>query len=354
MIKKTQDFLVKQKTTVKEVMRYCSKTGQKQVFVVDKAGCLVGAISDGDIRRWILKGGSLDETVGKVCNQAPTTITSNYDLEEVKELLLKEKIEAIPVIDDQRRILEILTWDMVFAGKVERHREPLNIPVVIMAGGKGTRLDPFTRILPKPLIPIGDKPVLQIIMDKFAEYEVKEFFLSVNHKAKMIRSYFEDNDAKYRIHYIEEDTPMGTAGSLVLLKGRIKGTFLVANCDVIIDIDYNEVVKFHKDHGYDMTVIVSCKRYIIPYGVCEVQGNGVLKSVREKPEYDFLVNTGMYVMEPKVLELIPAQKVMDANELIDKLKKKGFSVGVFPIDEKSWIDVGQWEEYQKAVKILGG
>ncbi|MBF0570616.1 MAG: nucleotidyltransferase family protein [Candidatus Omnitrophica bacterium] len=354
MRKAGKDFFITKKLTVKEAMLRMSQIAEKQLFVIDEKKKLFGALSDGDIRKWILKGGHLREKVEHVCNHQPRFVKKNYDIDLVRKLMLKLKITAIPVLAEDSSVDEVLTWERVFAGEVKRHINKINVPVVIMAGGKGTRLDPFTRILPKPLIPIGEKPILQIIMDKFVEQGGRKFFLSINHKARMVKSYFEEYGAGYRICYIEENRPLGTVGSLRLLKGRIKGVFLVTNCDTIINIDYNEIVKFHKDNGYDMTLVVSCKRYVIPYGVCEVHSGGLLKSINEKPEHDYLVNTGMYVMSSRIFDFIPVGKVMHINELIAKIKNKGMSVGLFPIDEKAWIDIGQWDEYHRAVRQLGG
>ncbi len=343
-------FLIGYKGTIKDAMRRMTDIGEKQLFVVDEKNRLFGALSDGDVRQWILKNKHLTACIKEVCNRHPCSVRENYDIDSVRKKMLSLRIEAIPVVASDGTVCTVLSWEEVFAGKVKKRRERLDVQIIIMAGGKGTRLDPFTRVLPKPLIPIGEKPILQIIMDKFVEHGVKEFYLSVNHKARMIKSYFEEFNGGYKIHYVEENKPLGTIGSLRLIKNKIKGPFFVTNCDTIINTDLNDIIKSHSENKYDMTVVVSCKRYIIPYGICIVESGGVLNSIQEKPEHDILVSTGMYVMNPKIIDLIPEHKPMGANELIEKAKKNGLNIGVFPISEKSWIDVGQWEEYQKAVK----
>ncbi len=189
-------------------------------------------------------------------------------------------------------------------------------------------------------------------MDKFSEYGIKDFYLSVNHKAKMIKSYFEEEPGKYNLHYIEEKVPLGTAGSLVLIKKYVNRDFIVTNCDIIIDGNYAEIVKCHRMCAFDMTLVVSCKRYVIPYGVCSIQNGGILRSIKEKPEYDLLVNTGMYIINRELLSLIPRNKQFDIPELITKAKAANFKIGVFPLPEKSWVDIGQWEEYRLALKQL--
>jgi NDP-sugar pyrophosphorylase family protein len=288
----------------------------------------------------------------KVCNNNPKSVNENYRLDEVKHLMVTLLIECIPVVKDDKQISEVLTWEQVFVDKHPIQKGQLDLPVVVMAGGKGTRLDPFTRVLPKPLIPINDKPIIEIIMDKFGEYGVKEFYLSVNHKSRMIRSYFEEVNDRYTINYIEEEEPLGTAGSLRSLVDRINDSVLVVNCDTIIESDYNELVKFHNDKGNDLTLVVSLKHYVIPFGVCEIENGGELKEIKEKPESDLLVNTGMYVIRKRALKIIPENQFFNITDLIEKCKKQGHKVGVFPISDKCWIDIGHWDEYQNAIEKM--
>lgn len=346
-------FLIRSDFTVKQAMKRMTEIGQKVLFVVDDKKALFGALSDGDIRKWILAGGSIKESIKKIYNKKPKYVSADFKISEARKMMLDFLIECVPVLDAGEKVINILTWENVFSQNKPKRPSALDIQVVIMAGGRGTRLDPFTRILPKALIPIGDKPIIEIIMDRFCEYGIKEFFVTVNHKSKMIKSYFEDtgND-KYNIQYIEETRPLGTAGSLKYLKGRIKEPFLITNCDTIVDMDYGEIVNFHKENNDDMTLVVSYKHHVIPYGVCEIENGGMLKSINEKPEYDFLVNTGIYIMNRKVLDLIPANTVFNMNDVIELAQKKGCKIGAFPINDRSWIDIGQWEEYHKAIEEL--
>ncbi len=348
-MKSENSFLINYQRSIKQAMRQLSDLGEKDLFVIDEKGMLLGSLSDGDIRKWILKEGSLDASVEAICNKKHQCVDISFDPQAVKDIMLSYKIECVPVVDENRHVVKVLTWDEIFAGKVERILEQLNVPVVIMAGGKGSRLDPFTRILPKSLIPVGDKPVIEVIMDKFAQHGINDFYISVNHKARMIKSYFEDANNKYKISYVEEDKPLGTAGSLRMLQGRLTEPFIVTNCDVLINVDYAQLVRFHQEEGYDLTLVVSCRHYVIPYGVCEISDGGSLKHIKEKPELDFLINTGMYVVNNAILSLLPEGEVFNFNELILKAKAAGFRIGVFPVNEKSWMDVGQWEEYNKTV-----
>lgn len=348
----TNSFLITKDLSVKQVMKRMTDIGQRVLFVVDDKKRLKGSLSDGDVRKWILSGGNLNEKVFKVCNRKPKFVKEKYHIEDIKQTMLDLVIESVPVVKDDNGVVKILTWEHVFADKVPKQKKPLDIQIIIMAGGKGARLEPFTKILPKPLIPIGDKPIIEIIMDKFGEYGIKDFFISINHKSRMIKSYFEETNDKYSIHYIEENKPLGTAGCLRFLRNKVKESFLIANCDIIIEANYTEIVKFHKDNDYDMTLVVSCRHYVIPYGVCEIENGGILKYINEKPEYDFLVNTGMYVMKRGLLDLIPRNQSFNFDKLISKAKDKGYKIGVFPISESSWIDIGQWKEYHKTLEKM--
>ena len=349
MKKSIADYLTTPDVSVKEAMRQMNRVGEKILFVVDGERILLGALTDGDIRRWILKDGSLQTSIEQIFNRKPISHKLHYDPKEVSKIMLDNKLTGIPLIDDKNQVEKILLWEDVFRDGEKVERAKLDIPVVIMAGGRGSRLEPFTRVLPKPLIPIGGKVIIEIILDQFEPYGVNEFFVSVNHKSKMIKSYFEEMNSDRTISYIEEEEPLGTAGGLKFLKDKVKDIFLVSNCDIIIDCDYNEVVEFHRKHEYDMTIVGSFRHFVIPYGICEIGNGGLLTGMTEKPEYDFLVNTGMYILDKKTLDVIPPNQKYHVTDLINDLKKKNGRIGVFPINEKAWVDIGQWEEYRKAV-----
>ncbi|MGE5328831.1 MAG: nucleotidyltransferase family protein [Deltaproteobacteria bacterium] len=346
------DLLVHKEISVKQAMNIMDKTSHRLLFVVDKKNKLLGSITDGDIRRWIIKDGQLNESIEKVYNPKPTFFEEKVDMEEVKSTMLTAKIQGIPVVNRNKVIINILFWDDVFTEKFEIKKTKLNVPVVIMAGGKGTRLDPFTRILPKPLIPVGDKAILEIIIDNFTKYHIKKFHVIVNYKGEMIKSYFDNIKKDYKIKYIWEEKPLGTAGGLKLLPEFDEENFFLSNCDVIIKTEYDSILEFHKNSNNDLTIVASMQYYQVPYGVLSINNGGNLVEIKEKPEYNFLVNTGMYAIKTKIIKEIPEDKFFDMNELINLLKDKGYKIGVYPISRKSWVDIGQWAEYHNAVKDM--
>jgi NDP-sugar pyrophosphorylase family protein len=236
---------------------------------------------------------------------------------------------------------------------IKKLRKALNVPVVINAGGKGTRLEPFTKILPKPLIPVGDKPIIQAIMDRFFEFGFDTFYIILNYKGEMIKSYFDNVDLEYTIKYINEPDFLGTAGGLKYLPADFPEYFIFSNCDIIVGTDYASVIKTHLQSNSILTIIGSFQRYTIPYGVLKFSKDGFLDSISEKPEYDFTVNTGIYVLNTEVIDLIPKDKFFHITDLITMLVLSGNKIGVYPVSENSYLDIGQWDEYKKNIGLLG-
>ncbi len=349
---KVRKMFVEEDLSVKEAMRKMSEIGEKILFVVNNQKKLLGTVTDGDIRRWVLAEGALTEEIKKVYNPKPFYVDKGSDVKEAKEIMLKEKLGGLPVLDEDKVVDDVLLWDRVWGANGGEIKNKIDIPVLIMAGGKGTRLDPFTKVLPKPLIPIGEKTIIEIILDKFKQYGTKEYYISINHKSRMMRAFFEEVNTGFSIHFVEEKKPLGTAGSLKLLEGKIKKSLIVSNCDIIIDADYNDIVDFHYAKKNDITIVGSFRHFTVPYGICQIEEGGNLVSMQEKPEYDLLVNTGMYVINKSVFKFVKKNKYLNMTSLIDIVKDQGGKVGVFPIDEKSWIDVGQWEDYHRAIRAF--
>ena len=219
-----------------------------------------------------------------------------------------------------------------------------------MAGGRGSRLEPFTKILPKPLIPLNDKAIIEHIIAKFTLYGSNSIYLTLNYKSKLIKAFFDDLQKDYTVNYVDEEVALGTAGSLKLLEGIIDSNFFISNCDVLVDIDLSDFYEVHNENNNLITVVVSTMKHVLPYGSCDLNTDGSLKGIIEKPETNHLVNTGFYIMNSKVLKYIPKNKSYDMPELIIDAINDGKKVGIYPISDNSWVDVGQWPEYNKALE----
>jgi dTDP-glucose pyrophosphorylase len=345
---KLKDILCSPDMTIKQAMVSLSKVRGQLLIVVEEDRKLLGVLADGDIRRAFLKNTPLTTTISKIMNREPKTLLFFSKRLAAKEMK-KYSIKQIPVVDEEGKVQDIILWDDVIDGEIEPDK--LDNFVFIMAGGRGTRLKPFTKILPKPLIPIGDKPIIEIIMDKCKKYGFYNFIISLNYKSAMIKHYFAENEYDASIEFREEDKPLGTAGPLCLVKNYIKEPLIVTNCDVITDIDYSDLLMFHEGKGFKITIVGVVKQFTVPYGVLKTN-NGHLVGITEKPEYDFLVNAGVYVIDPEILTLLKDNDCIDMPELLIMTKEKGYSVGVYPFSGE-WIDVGQWEDYKKAISHMG-
>ncbi len=350
-----KNITIKPIASIKEAMESLDKTAEKVLLVVNDEEKLIGSLTDGDIRRYILREQDLLGTIENAYNKNPIFVfQEDFDREKVKKIFAENKMSLIPILDQSRKIVDYVTWEKVFGNDRRSENRKLDIPVVIMAGGSGTRLEPFTKVLPKPLVPVGEKPVIDHIIDNFRAYGICEFYLTIHRMSKIIRAYFEEKSPDYSIDFFEEDEPRGTAGGLKLLANKLKRPFFVSNCDIIIKTDYADLYRFHTKNSYDISLVASVKQFNIPYGICELNGIGSLNKIQEKPKYSFLVNTGLYVLNPSVIDLIPDNKLFHITHLLDKVRENKGTIGVYPISEKAWIDVGQWAEYRKALKMIEG
>ena len=351
-IEKNKNFTITEHKTIKEALIKINKNLHKCLIVVDKNNKLKGTITDGNIRRAFLAGMTLENNIKKVYSKKKVIFIKekNYSLIEAKRKFTKNYHETyigiIPIINKHRKIVDFFTKDSI--------KEPINPikqinPVVIMAGGKGLRLRPFTEVLPKPLIPIGNKTAIDHIIDNFKDNGFNKFIFSINYKSKLIKAYIQELKIKKKINsfFINEKKLLGTAGSLRLLKNKIKDDFFVINCDSLIKLDFLNIIKYHKAQKNELTIVVSMKDIIVPYGVFEIKKGGSLHKMIEKPSNRYLVNTGLYTLSPKILSYIPKNKKCDFNDLINTIKKTKLKIGFFPIEDKNWSDVGQWSELKK-------
>jgi dTDP-glucose pyrophosphorylase len=346
-----KDIVVQPGITIRQAMKNLNKSGQKCLVIAGKDNILLGTLSDGDLRKAILKGSVMGDSIENIYQQKPTVLVEGkYSLSEAKKLFLKHNFDLIPIVNEKGLLKDKLSLESVLKIRNNQQKEKLDAPVVIMAGGKGTRMEPFTKILPKPLVPIHEKPIIEHIIQRFTDIGCHDFYLTVNYKGRILKAYFEELQPGYRVHFVDEVEPQGTAGSLRFLEGKFDKPFFVTNCDIIIKANYISLYEFHQKGGYDISLVASAKEYIIPYGTCKLNGEGHLSHINEKPHFDFLINTGLYLLNPDVLKLIPKNKFYHLTHLIEEAKNKGKKVGVFPIDEDAWIDIGQWSEYKKAIE----
>lgn len=342
------ELFIDKKITIKQALKILDITAKKILFVIED-NRLLGTITDGDIRRWILKNGDLNDTVNNIMNKKPITLNLN-NKSLAKKIIKENNIEAIPIVDDENKVIEIVFFNE--NNKLNNTKEITN-PVIIMAGGKGTRLYPYTKILPKPLIPIGDYSISERIIERFYKHGCKNFYFTLNYKKNMIKAYFDELEKDYNINYIEEEKFLGTGGSLHLLKDKINETFFLSNCDILVEADYLDILNYHKNNKNKITMVTSIKDYKIPYGIIKLNNNGEVISTEEKPELTYLVNTGFYILEPEVLNDIPENEFFHITDLINKYLKEGKKVGTYPIAESSWLDMGEVKEMDRMIERLG-
>ena len=350
MVKK-QDLAIECNAPILAALKQMDKTHHRLLIVV-RDGHYAGLLSIGDIQRAIIKGVDLSSPIEPILRNRATVASTHDDRHAVEVLMKKKKIEYMPIVDDDNRIVDIIFWEDLFENKIDEGRVKIDLPVVIMAGGKGTRLKPLTNVIPKPLVPVGDKTILEVIMDQFEAIGCKKFYMSVNYKADMMKFYLDQLEHKYDIEFFMEDKPLGTIGSVSLLKGKITTPFFVSNCDSINEQDYRDVYDYHVNNHNDMTIVTMVKSFKIPYGVIETGEDGLMTKLTEKPEQTYQVNTGVYILNPECIEEIPEGEFFHITHLMEKIKARGGRVGCFPVSEHSWRDMGEWAEYLKMIKVL--
>jgi dTDP-glucose pyrophosphorylase len=352
MKKNLKAISISSNASLKEAIDQMDLLNGKLLIVVNEHGNFVSIISIGDIQRYLIKHQNINAKVYQALRPNVRFASIHDKTEKVKEIMMEFRTEFMPVLNDSGQLEKVIFWEDLFENKQVAKKRNFSAPVVIMAGGKGERLKPITNIIPKPLVPLGERPIVQIIMDQFSKYGSKSFFLTVNYKAEMIQDYINQIERDYEVTYIKEDFPLGTAGSLSLLKGKLHETFFISNCDILIDQDYGEVLKWHKENRNEITSIAAIKNYNIPYGTLTMKEDGLLEDIQEKPDLTFYVNAGVYLMEPHLLNEIPENKLFHITTLMEQVKSRKGRVGVYPVSEGSWMDIGNWIEYNKTQKIF--
>lgn len=351
MMKKIINISIQPSASLLEALKQMDEAKARILLVFDNER-FEGAITIGDIQRAIIKNITLNEPISRVLDKNKIYGYLSDGKSVIKEKMRKMRAEVMPILDDKGELIDIWFWNDLFKDTELTEREIINLPVVIMAGGKGSRLAPLTNVYPKPLIPIGEKTIVETIMDKFVDHGCHDFYMSVNYKADTIKNYFDFiNNPDYNIHYFQENKPLGTAGSLRLLKDKINTTFFVSNCDILIEEDYSEILDYHRKNNNELTVVAAVKTFSIPYGTISTGENGILESIEEKPTLSFKINTGLYILDPSLIDEIP-DEFYHITHLMEKLKSEGRRVGVYPISQNDWKDMGEWNEYLKMIKVL--
>ena len=344
-----QMYVGNDKLTLSEAMQRIDKNSTGIIFITDSENKLVGCITDGDIRRFLLQGGQMSALAINAANRQPCYANT---IDEAKKKYRNGGYVLIPIVNENNLIVDLYGEKEIVGN--ERKYASLNLPVVINAGGRGTRLDPYTRVLPKPLIPIGDLPIIEHIMKEYQKYSCEDFHIILNYKRDLVKAYFSESMNHYNISWYDEKKPLGTGGGLKLLKGIFHDTFFFANCDALLTANYESIKDFHKNNGNVITMVCTYNNIHIPYGTVEIGKDGVIERMREKPLISFLANTGIYMVEPEVIDDIEDDEVIGFPDIIEREREKGRKVAVFPVGESEWMDMGQLPELEKMrIKICG-
>lgn len=340
-MKNWKDILILPDATIMQTMKIIDETTLQFAVVIDDDMHILGTVTDGDIRRGLLKGMSIDTPIQDVMNKLPMYEKVGHNPVYYKELMNKLKIKQLPIVNQEKQIQHIFFIDDIDSVLKKQNT------VVLMVGGLGTRLRPLTDDVPKPMLKVGDKPILETIIDSFKGFGFTNFILSVNYKKEMIKDYFQDGShLGINISYIEEEKRLGTAGALSLLEEKPEHPFFVMNGDLLTKINYEQLLDFHNETNSMATMCVREYEYQIPYGVIETDHHRLL-SIEEKPVHKSFVNAGIYVLSPDMLRYIPENEFYDMPDLFKKLMEHKEVVSVFPLREY-WLDIGQLDDYEKA------
>lgn len=335
------NVIVTPETSILETLQIIDRNSLQIALVVDQHQRLLGTVTDGDIRRGILKNIPLTASVNRIMNEDPIVAGIDVSPREIQALMRARRIRHIPIVDDEYRLADLYLYDQLHT---EEKRENV---VVLMAGGLGTRLRPLTDHSPKPLLRVGDKPILETILMEFADHRFVHFYLSVNYKAEQIKNYFQDGSKwGVNIRYIDETKRLGTAGALSLLPEKPDKPLIIMNGDLLTKVNFDQLLDFHEKHGMSATMCVRELEHQIPYGVVKTEEHRLV-NIEEKPIHHYFVNAGIYVLNPEVLSLIPENTFYDMPTLFETLLAQGKEVSVFPVREY-WLDIGRMSDYERA------
>lgn len=340
-MKDWQNTLIGPASSVRAAVEVIDAASLQIALVVDESRRLIGTVTDGDVRRGILSGVSLDNPVTRIMNENPTTAREQDDRAIVLGLMRRRLLHQIPVLDATWRVVGLEVLDDLLTPKQRTN------PVILMAGGLGSRLRPLTDDYPKPLLHVGQKPILETILEGFVKCGFRRFHIAVNYMAEMIEHHFGDGSRwGVEISYIRESERLGTAGALALLPERPKEPVFVMNADLLTQLNFVQLLEFHLAHKAIATMCVREYEMQVPYGVIETHAHRIL-DIREKPMERFLVNAGVYVLEPRTLDLVPTGQLFDMPELFRRIIAEHEETAVFPIREY-WVDIGKMDDYERA------
>ncbi len=346
-----KEISISKDTSIIEALKKMDSVRHKMLLVFNGEK-FYSIVTIGELQRAIIANYDMNTPIGEIINISEKEYAfADEPRQDIEQQLLRLRAEFMPILDADGDLVEVLFWNDIFGKGKLPQREKINLPVVIMAGGKGTRLKPITNVIPKPLVPIGEKTILEEIMDQFEDIGCDTFYMSVNYKFDIMKFYLDQLDHQYNISFFQEEKPLGTIGSVSLLKGKIITPFFVSNCDIIIDQDYRDVYDYHKSNQNDITIVTAVKSFKIPYGVIETGENGLMTGLTEKPENTYMINTGVYILQPELIGEIPEGEFFHITHLMEKVRARGGKVGCFPVSEKSWKDMGDWSEYLKLIKV---
>lgn len=343
-----EELVIDARASVIDALQRLDETAHGCLFVVDADKHLVGSLTDGDVRRLILRTGSLDGSVEEAMNDHPISVFEGDRL-SAPGIMDNHQVPMVPIVTNEGLITEIV-FDK--GQKVLRKKLPEDIPVVMMAGGVGSRLLPLTAILPKPLIPVNGTSIAERIIGRFHDSGCNDFYLILNYKKAMIKAYFDDLDLDYDVTYIDETEFLGTGGGVKLAQPYLENTFILTNCDILVDASVNELLEVHRKSGNAITCVCSLKNFTIPYGIIEISEGGKIEEMREKPTTSYLINTGCYMVEPEVLDYIGEDESIGFPDVMTRCQEAGLKVGVFPISEGAWLDMGQFDEMKRMSSML--
>ncbi len=340
-MKNIQNIKLNKNSTIKEALKIIESGAMQIALVVEDNDKLIGTLTDGDIRRGLLKGLDLDSSVESIIFMTPTIATVSDTKEEILKIALAKKLHQIPIIDKNGKIVGIQEIEELIKPKEKTNK------VVLMVGGLGTRLRPLTDNTPKPMLKVGNKPILQTIVEKFAEYGYINIVMCVNYKSHVIKDYFGDgSEFGVNIEYIFEDQRMGTAGALSLLKEKPTEAFFVMNGDLLTNVNFEHLHDYHMSNSAMGTMCVREYDFQVPYGVVNIEDSRII-SIEEKPMQKFFVSAGIYMLSPEILKFIPQDEFYDMPTLFEKLISENKNAISFPLREY-WLDIGRMEEYKKA------